>query len=284
MDEDKKSVYIDGYYKQLLDDFKIAVTKHDTSIVLIIDGKSGKGKTTLSNQTGHYLDPNFSLKNIYYDPQEFLKGLADSKPGDYISFDEAMIITSRSAMSQVNIMIIQAMSMIRSKKIYVSFCVNAVFDLDRNLVLSRGDVLLHVYGEGLTDRGRFAAFFKAKGDQRDRLKELYFFGKKLYDYKKPRANFIARFTKNFVVDPIEYEKVKQIAINKFLRGADKPLTKRQLRFDLMVFMCSKILGISLPKLSNLIDVPITTLYDSLNRAKTSQKAQEILDYDFQNIR
>ena len=230
----KDKIYIDGYYKQLLDDFKNAVEKHNTSIVIIIDGKSGKGKTTLSNQTGNYLDPNFRLKNIYYNPQEFLKGLANSKPGEYFSFDEAMIVSSRSAMSQVNRMIIQAMSMIRSKKIYVSFCVNAVFDLDRNLVLSRADALLHVYGQGLTDKGRFAAFFKATGYQRDRLKELYFFGKKFYDYKKPRANFIASFTKAFIVDEVEYEKLKQIAINKFLTQDDKPLNKRQRSYEYLV--------------------------------------------------
>lgn len=229
-----EEIYIDGYYKQLLDDFKNAVTKHNTSIVIIFDGKSGKGKTTLSNQTGHYLDPNFELKNIYYDPENFLKGLAEAKPGSYHSFDEAMVISSRSAMSQVNKMIVQAMSMIRSKRIYVSFCVNAVFDLDRNLVLSRADVLLHVYGQGLTDRGRFASFFKATGDQRDRLKELYFYGKKFYDYKRPRANFIGRFTKKFVIDEDAYEKVKQVAINKFLTQDTKSPTKRQRSYESLI--------------------------------------------------
>ena len=79
MIKQEKKRYIDGYYKQLLDDFKNAVEKHNTSIVMIFDGKSGKGKTTLSNQTGAYLDPNFGLKNIYYDPETFLKGLAESE-------------------------------------------------------------------------------------------------------------------------------------------------------------------------------------------------------------
>lgn len=234
MADKEKKPYYDGYYKQLLDDFKDAVENHDTSIVLIFDGKSGKGKTTLSNQTGLYLDPNFNLKNIYYDPDEFLKGLAKAKRGDYLSFDEAMIISSRSAMSYVNKMVIQAMSMIRSKRIYVSFCVNAIFDLDRNLVLSRADALLHVYGEGLVDRGRFAAFFKARGDQRDRIKELYFKGKRFYDYRVPRANFIASFGKKFVVDEKEYEIVKQKAIDKFLMQDKAPLTKRQRSYEALI--------------------------------------------------
>ncbi len=267
MEKENKKIYIDGYYKQLLDDFKDAVMNHNTSIVFIIDGKSGKGKTTLANQTGKYLDPNFGLKNIFYDPEEFLKGLVNAKPGDYFSFDEAMIISSRSAMSQVNKMIIQAMSMIRSKRIYVTFCVNAVFDLDRNLVLSRADVLLHVYGEGLVDRGRFAAFFKSKGDQRDRLKELYLFGKKFYDYKKPRANFIGRFTKKFVVDEKKYEAEKQIAINKFLMQDTKPLTKRQKRFDTLVtnLYDNKILTVK--EISKHAEIEPSTIYSMMERRK-----------------
>ncbi len=264
------NIYIDGYYKQLLDDFKSAVEKHNTSIVIIFDGKSGKGKTTLSNQTGKYLDPNFDLKNIYYDPEEFLKGLSNSKPGEYFGFDEAMIISSRSAMSSVNRMIIQAMSMIRSKKIYVSFCVNAVFDLDRNLVLSRADALMHVYGQGLFDRGRFAAFFKSTGDNRDRLKELYFKGKKFYDYSQPRANFIARFTKEFVVNENEYEKLKQIAINKFLTQPESTGGKRQKSYEKLIkdLYDNKILTVK--DISEKANIGVTTVYDIINRSKITQ--------------
>ncbi len=268
-----KERYIDGYYKQLLDDFKNAVQKHNTSIVIIFDGKSGKGKTTLSNQTGAYLSPNFSQKDIYYDPDHFLEGLSNSKPGDYFSFDEAMIISSRSAMSTVNRMIIQAMSMIRSKRIYVSFCVNAIFDLDRNLVLSRADALLHVYGDGLVDRGRFAAFFKAKGDHTDRLKLLYFFGKKFYDYTKPRANFIGRFVKDFVVDEDEYEENKQVAINNFLN--QEVTSKRQQRFDSLLFFCTEEHGIPIKDISEAIQIPITTLYDAKKRAKASKNTNNL---------
>lgn len=266
-----KKVYIDGYYKQLLDDFKDAVEKHNTSIVIIFDGKSGKGKTTLSNQTGNYLDPNFDLKNIYYEPETFLKGLADAKPGSYHSFDEAMIISSRSAMSTVNKMIIQAMSMIRSKRIYVSFCVNSIFDLDKNLVLSRADALMHVYGEGLVDRGRFATFFKAKGDNFDRVKLLYLHGKKYYDYSKPRANFIGRFVKEFIVNEKKYEVEKQIAIDKFLK--QEPTTKKQQRFDALLLFCIQEAGISVKDISKEIDMPIPTLYDAKKRAEIHQKPQ-----------
>lgn len=270
MKEKEDKIYYDGYYKTLLNDFKNAVEKHNTSIVLIFDGKSGKGKTTLSNQTGAYLDPNFNLKKIYYDPEEFLKGLATAQPGDYFSFDEAMIVSSRSAMSHVNKMIIQAMSMIRSKKIYIGFCVNAVFDLDRNLVLSRADALLHVYGQGLVDRGRFAAFFKSTGDQRDRLKELFLKGKKFYDYRQPRANFIAKFTKKFVVNEPEYEKLKQIAINKFLTQDKKPATKRQQAHEQLIKDLYENRTFTAKEIAEKAGIGVTTVYDIVRRQKIVQ--------------
>ena len=264
-----KKVYIDGYYKQLLDDFKDAVQNHNTSIVVIFDGKSGKGKTTLSNQTGYYLDKNFGLENIYYEPGQFLKGLANAKPGSYHSFDEAMILSSRSAMSTVNKMIIQAMSMIRSKKIYVAFCVNSIFDLDKNLVLSRADALMHVYGEGLVDRGRFAAFFKAKGDNFDRIKLLYLYGKKFYDYGKPRANFIGRFVKEFIVNETKYEVEKQIAIDKFL--TQEPTTKKQKSYEALIFKLIRFDGYKTKKVAEYAEVSIPTIQRILNRLQNVPK-------------
>lgn len=252
-----KERYIDGYYKQLLNDFKEAVLKHDTSIVIIIDGKSGKGKTTLSNQTGDYLSDNFNLGDIHYEPEGFLKRLAKAKKGDYISFDEAMILSSRSAMSTINKMIIQAMAMIRSKNIYVSFCVNSIFDLDKNLVLSRADALLHVYGEGLVDRGRFAAFFKARGDQFDRLKFLYLYGKKFYSYSKPKANFIGKFVKDFVVNEGDYEAQKKKFIDEFLTQQVKG--KRQKSYEGLIHTLINSEGFKVKRVAEMAHVSTQTI-------------------------
>ena len=176
--------------------------------------------TCLANQLGIYLDPKFNLEKILYTPQEFMEALAVAKKGDFLLFDEAMLLSNRSAMSSINKMIIQAMSMIRSKNIYVCFCVNSIFDLDKNLSLHRADILFHVYGDNLIDRGKYAAFFKVKAGE-DRLKKLYLFGKKWYSYSQPKANFISRFVNEFVVDEEEYEKRKQIGVNKFLQGVEK---------------------------------------------------------------
>lgn len=212
--------------RSILDGFKNAIHHKNTSAVLIVDGRSGMGKSTLSFQIGKYCDPDFNLHKIHWLPETFLNGedgkigLSQAKKGDVIIFDEGMILSSRASMSAVNRMIVMAMSMIRSKNIIVIFCVNSIFDLDRNLALSRADILLHCYGESLTSRGRFMAFFKG-ADGQDRLKMLYLLGKKYYDYGKPKSNFFSTFSSNFVVDEVEYEKQKQQGVNDFLTQTTK---------------------------------------------------------------
>jgi energy-coupling factor transporter ATP-binding protein EcfA2 len=239
-----KDVYYDGYLLEVLTGFKKSVLKKNTTAVIIIDGRSGMGKTTLGNQLGYLLDDrnyfmddkgkkkekrSYNINKIYYEPKKFLEGLNQAKKGDFLMFDEAMIISSRSAMSDVNKMMIMAMSMIRSKQLFICFCVNSIFDLDRNLALSRADLLLHVYGDHLTDRGNFSAFFKAQADM-DRIKNLYLVGKKFYSYSKPSANFYGRFGKKFIVDELEYEKRKQVGIDAFLSGTTGKQEKNAIWF------------------------------------------------------
>jgi len=233
-----KDVYYDGYLLEVLTGFKKSVLKRNTTAVIIIDGRSGMGKTTLGNQIGYLLDDNYGINKIYYEPKKFLEGLNQAKKGDYLMFDEAMIISSRSAMSDVNKMMIMAMSMIRSKQLFICFCVNSIFDLDRNLALSRADLLLHVYGDHLTDRGNFSAFFKAKGDM-DRIKNLYLVGKKFYSYSKPSANFYGRFGKKFIVDDEEYEKRKQVGIDAFLSGTTGKQEKNAIWFGNLCYYLAK---------------------------------------------
>lgn len=204
--------------RTILRGFKWAMHKKNTSAVMLIDGKSGLGKSTLAFQCANYVDPNFNLDKVYYNPNQFLAGIEAAEPGSVHVFDEAMLLSNRSAMSQVNRAVIIAMSMIRSKRLLIIFCINAIFDMERNLVLSRADILLHIYGDSLTDRGKFMAFFKGQ-DGDDRLKLLHILGKKYYDYSKPKSNFNAPFSSYFIFDDAEYERRKQIGVKEFLTAA-----------------------------------------------------------------
>ncbi|PHQ78481.1 MAG: hypothetical protein COB65_13815 [Thalassobium sp.] len=244
-----KDVYYDKYLLDNLGGFKKAVLNKNTSFVMVIDGRSGMGKTTLANQLGHFFDDNYCLEKIYWEPRKFLEGLEKAKKGDFILFDEAMILSSRSAMSEVNRMVVMAMSMIRSKQLFICFCVNSIFDLDRNLALSRADFLLHVYGDNLGDRGNFTAFFRARGDI-DRIKSLYLRGKKYYSYSQPRANFFGSFGKRFIVDEGEYERRKQEGVNSFLSKGEI-LGKRERKYR---DICKKMIKTNLLTRANCEDM------------------------------
>lgn len=213
--------------RSILDGFKWAIDKKNQSAVMIVDGRSGMGKTTLSLQCASYMSPNFSIDDVYFTPESFLKGLEKTEKGTkkVLVFDEAMLLSSRAALSQMNRMIVIAMSMIRSKNVFIIFNVNSIFDIDRNLALSRADLLLHCYGDSLTDKGKFLAFFKG-ADGLDRIKDLYINGKKFYSYGRPDANFYSTFSGYFAVDEIEYERRKQEGVNKFLSGSQSKMANK----------------------------------------------------------
>ena len=265
-----RSFSMDGYLYHLLEGHKNAVLNHNTSLVVVIDGRSGLGKTTLANQVCMMLSKDYNLQKIHYNPTSFLEGdesgkvgLANAKKGDCIVFDEAMLISSRSALSSINKMIIQSMSMIRSKQIFVVFCVNSIFDLDKNLAISRADLLLHVYGNNLVDRGQFVSFYKPK-NLPDKIKQLYIFGKKTYSYNIPRGNFKGRFSKDFIVDEKKYEAQKNKGVTDFLKNLDKKYSERGIviRDKLIFYLREKhktktseimeITGLSRPNINKII--------------------------------
>jgi len=104
---------------EILDDFKWANRVKNTTAVMVLDGRSGMGKSTLAFQIAAYCDPTFNIASVYFTPDSFLEGLSNAPPCTVHVFDEAMLLSSKSAMSQVNKAIVQAMSMVRSKRIIV---------------------------------------------------------------------------------------------------------------------------------------------------------------------
>lgn len=266
--------------RNILDGFKWACLEKNTSAVMIIDGKSGRGKTTLSGQIGaycdsDYLDKKLNLMKIHWNPETFINGeyqngiltkigLKQAKKGDVIIFDEAMLVSNRSTMSELNRMIVIAMSMIRSKNIIVIFNVNSFFDLDKNISIFRSEILLHVYGDSLTDRGKFMAFFQAE-DGQDRLKDLYVLGKKFYDYSKPHSNFNTNFPKWFAFDEEQYEIGKQEGINQFLSGKGREKTRSQVSRDLYIKWIKENTKLTAVEVADIGRISDQTVYRALSQ-------------------
>lgn len=267
--------------RELLDGFKWAIHNKKQSTVLITDGRSGMGKTTISFQIAKYMTPDFSLDNVHFTPESFTEALTRTKVGDTIIFDEAMLLSSRAALSSINKMIIIAMSMIRSKRLCIIFNVNSIFDLDRNLALSRADLLLNCYGDSLTDKGRFLAFFKGS-DGIDRIKQLYIYGKKYYSYSHPRSNFNCKFPSHFVLDEDEYEKRKQIGVNNFLKGTKKEVGKKERlsrnKLIKYIYENKDILGMTQEKIGLIADVTTVTVQTALKSFENEGKTPDMENF------
>ena len=264
-----REYYMSQMLKDNLDLYKKAVLKKNTSAVLIIDGRSGEGKTTLSMQVAGYLNDNFCIDDVCFTVEQFLNRLKQAKKGDVIIFDEAMVISSRSAMSLLNRAVVICMSQIRSKNIFVIFNINSIFDLDRNLSLHRADCLLHVYSEDgrLGNRGRYCVFPSRKAV----LQKLYMYGKKYYSYARPKAVFVDKFFSHFLVDEEEYEKRKQESINKFIVKTTAKSSQVKIQRDKLIRYVRENYKLNNKQLAEIMGINYTTIQRNLKILKDSEQ-------------
>lgn len=202
----RKEMYLDEFLKSNLDIIKETIKK-DWDFCIVVDGLEGGGKSSIAQQIAKYLDPTLKLNRICFNENEFRSAILSIK-GKYkaVIYDEAVGgLSSRSAMSKVNRMLISLMSQIRQKNLYVIIVIPCFFELDRYVAVWRSRCLVHTYLGDNFQRG-FFSFYNIK-----KKKQLYFFGKKLYQYMV-RPNFRGRFTKGYVVNEREYRKKKLLAL------------------------------------------------------------------------
>lgn len=214
--------FLQGNFKFVQSKVQHKVAHRRSDLFIIVDGPVGSGKSTLSFQCAKWFDPTFCLDRVVFSVKDFLRVLIEAQPGQAVVFDEAIIVNSRSALTEFNKSIIIAMTQIRSKGLYIFFNIPSVFDLDRNLVLNRCHLLLHCYQDRFGDRGKYNAF------DHDKLKLLYLKGKRLYTYAFPKANFIGRFSEYFFLNRQDYEDKKQreIAEQAKVKKSTRQLTQR----------------------------------------------------------
>ena len=206
----KKEGYMDGFLKANLDLYKKLV-KQDRDNIQIVSGREREGKSTLMNANLKYLDPTYNLSRCFFNGEDFVEAIKNNKT-QYQSYgwDEAQEFTSRSAISKFNKNMIQALSLIGTKNLFIGICIPSFFELDRYPAIHRSNCLLRVYSvDG--DRGRFQFYNESK------KKLLYIKGKKFYDYTQVKPNFSGRFTKNiFPFNKKEYDRKKMDAMESGL--------------------------------------------------------------------
>lgn len=170
--------------KQNLDVIKHLINKKDFDWLHVIEGYEGVGKSTLAWHTCKYIDPNFTAKNVVFEPDQFRLLLQNARKGTAILIDEGgLLLFSRNAMMSDNKELIQALTMIRTKNLFICIYVPSFFILDVYVREHRVKTMCKVIKRG------WFHFFSKKRIQQIKKKT----GTKEYEYPKP--NFKEAFTK-----------------------------------------------------------------------------------------
>ncbi len=206
--------YLDGYLKSNLDALKKSVKKDYDAFVLIV-GREGFGKSTLSFQCAKYCDPSFNLERCCFTIEQFMEAVNNADRYQAIVFDETMgFLSNRQSMSKFNKALIKIMSEMRSKNLFIFLNIPNFFMMDWYVALHRTTGMLYTY-----KRSFFGSYdYTTK-------KQMYIKGKKYNSYCKP-PNFRGRFVKYFVLDKKGYEAKKQKSISEW---EDIKITEKKLR-------------------------------------------------------
>lgn len=206
-----KEIWVAPIVKEQLTKIRKRVINKDRDFVLVIDGEEGSGKSVLAQQIALFFYPNFTLDNIVFNSDQFLKIIKDpkTKKGTCIILDEAMAsASSRGSLSEVNRSMQAVASEMRQKNLFIIFCIPSFFDLDKYFALWRCRALFHIYFDESENR-RYIIFPK------DHKKGLYLTGKKTYNYSKPRSPYPPfQFPHEYAVDEEDYREKKAQAFNK----------------------------------------------------------------------
>jgi hypothetical protein len=179
--------YVDGYLKTNLDQLKETIKK-DWDMIFVVDGYEGSGKSVMAMQLASYCDETFNLDRIVFNPDDFKKVIMASEPYQAVIYDEAYGgLSSKRALSEVNKSIVQMLTVIRQRNLFVFIVLPSFFDLDKYVALWRSRGLIHVYTGNNMTRG-FFRFYNAQ-----RKKDMYVKGKKFYEYRVGKPNFHGRF-------------------------------------------------------------------------------------------
>src|SRR3990167_8425636 len=87
---DGQEMYINKTTEANLRILKEATLKDSWDTLLIVDGRVGSGKSTLSMQMACYFDPTFNLDRVAWTGQQFEKLVIEATKHQAIVFDEAI--------------------------------------------------------------------------------------------------------------------------------------------------------------------------------------------------
>ncbi|MBA7491756.1 hypothetical protein ES702_02304 [subsurface metagenome] len=250
----KHNYSLDGYLKCNLDALKKSL-KNDYDAFVLIVGREGYGKSTLSFQCALYCDPTFNLSRCCFTIDQFVDAVHKAEKFQAVVFDETMgFLSSRQSMSKFNLALIKIMSEMRSKNLFVFLNIPNFFMMDWYVGNHRTTGMLYTY-----KRSRFGSY-----DYRTK-KKLYMQGKKFHSYSVA-PNFIGRFTKYFPLNKKDYEDKKQEAISQWedIKHREKKLLEQR---NKMIIKCFEKNVYDVEELAEIADLSTKQIRRILNGEK-----------------
>lgn len=213
-EEDKQSLYLDGYLKQILDDVKMLKEKK-WDCVFVIVGDEGSGKSTLSFICGQYLsNMGLTMENIAEGSKDALDKLQKLPDGSVIIVDEGeLLFSSRETMSKEQRQLTQVMKIIRQKSMVFILVSPVFFDLSKYICVDRSKFLLRTTTDTKLNRGYWQYWGVT------RKKKLYRNGKKNYgSYINPKPSRVGRFTNYKLPFDEQYQELKLRSLKEAFEG------------------------------------------------------------------
>jgi len=272
VDKEKMSLYMDGtLHKQLIENVRPSVRKKDFDYVFVVDGSEGGGKSVMAFQIAKILDPDLTLDNIAFTPQDFIKAIKRAKPYTCIVFDESFTgLSSRSSLSEMNRIIVSLMMEMRQKNLFVILVMPTFFMLDKYAVMHRAKGLFHVYiRKG--KRGYWNFYNQQK------MKMLWLKGKKYFEYHMVKPRIFGRFRDQYTINEQNYREKKMKSLTAKRRNTRAEVYKEQR--DTLFFVMVKGLKMNMAEVSRACkkwgySIDRSTISDII-----AQKNKELVNHD-----
>lgn len=205
----KQGLYMDTWLQnELKTNVQKKVQKKDFDYLFCVDGEEGSGKSVFAMQIAKVLDPRFNVNKLAFTPKEFVQCITKSSKYSCVIFDEAFTgLSSRSALSEINQLMISLMMEMRQRNLFVIIVMPSVFMLDKYVALHRARCLFHVYLNKEGRRGYWSFYPKNK------LKDLFLKGKRTYSYWGAKAPRWGNFADTYTINEDEYRNKKHESLN-----------------------------------------------------------------------
>lgn len=259
----QNSFHMDNTLHRELKKMKDQVLIHNDMGVILLDGRPGSGKSTLAAQIACFLtEGKFNIDYECFNQKQTFNVMKKMVAGDCCIIDESFdVINKRTAQTSANMLTINMLQQMRSRKVFILILLPSFYDLDKNVSLWLASALLHCYRspEPLGKRGQYVAY-NIEGIQR-----LWLYGRQSYSYslKITQPNFRARFPKHFPIDPIKYEQKKRKSLTEKPKEATEESKYYQQRNILMKELKDK--GVSVSDISKKVGLRDRSIYDALKR-------------------